>query len=60
MRFITSNGISFQFDNNYVVGTEVPLFVFDKEGNLLEVNFDGYRIEKINPLNGAKAHSTNL
>ena len=51
MTFITTNGVRFTFDKNFVVRLgETPLFEFEEDGDgkkLVAVNFDGYRIEKL-------------
>ncbi len=55
-KFLTPNGVSVTFDNNSIFGMEEddpPLLSFDKDKNLVEVNFDGYRIERVQPRRGA-------
>ena len=46
---ITPNGVKITFNNNHIMGIPEgcpPFFVFDKDGNLTEVNFDGYFITR--------------
>lgn len=44
----TANNIKFTFDNNILVNTCInDIFIFDEKGNLIEVNFTGYKIEKL-------------
>ena len=45
--FMTKNGVKVTFDNNNIRLKEnaPPLLVTDKDGNLIEVNFDGYEIK---------------
>ncbi len=50
--FLTPNGVKVTFDNNIILGMEEgdpPLLSFDNDKNLIEVNFDGYRIERVQP-----------
>ncbi len=54
--FLTPNGVRVTFDNNSILGMEAddpPLLSFDKDNNLVEVNFDGYRIERVQPRRAA-------
>jgi hypothetical protein len=42
----TRNGVKVNFRNNIINGVDILVF---KDGNLTEVNLDGYKIEKLNP-----------
>jgi len=48
-KWITKNGVSVLFDNNFIEGMEEetpPLLVFEGE-ELKEINFNGYLIKKL-------------
>lgn len=46
MRGISDNGVKIDFDNCCIYGTDKPILAM-KDGNLTEVNLNGYLIQKL-------------